>query len=282
MPHHRALACGSGTMNLAGSLHRSDTDTLGDPAGPAASAAQTSPDARDQSNTPESAPSARHGSPHQGANSTQGPERPAWSWKTVLLIDDDDNQLGIDLQLHHCVAITLHEGDVASFGALKAKVLATLEPLARRLGHADRARYWLGSDPEAHICIGWNFCGLHAGGEHFNGYGYGLESVENWSLTHRTPLTARDHALAEWEDEEGAEASWLRENIDVASSGFGKAVLVLETGAPGDYYKGEEEMDGEDQGRMENEDEEEDMTMVPKKRAVTEKKTRSAYPVDEF
>ncbi|KUI62174.1 hypothetical protein VP1G_09316 [Cytospora mali] len=166
-----------------------------------------------------------------------------WSWKTLLLVDDKADELG--LGFNNCAAVTLVEQDIASPAALRAKVFAALERMALHAGRPECVREWVESDPELEVCIAWNFVGTTiattaaaaaAAAAAAGDRGQGHEDFVGWSRTHWTcvfspgclgvVLDEEGEGEGEEEDKVAEEASWLRENMEIAASGLGEALLV--------------------------------------------------------
>lgn len=259
MAHYTAQAYMPAIMALAGSLTGSDIESLGGP---------DSPDARDQGDNMQRSLLTGHHLPVllQGANNnnininnsnTQEPLHPGWSWKTLLVVDDVIAQAV--LEFHDSMAITLHEEDVSSPAALEAKVLATLERTVRLMGYDYEAWLRLWNYPRAYVCIGWGIGGGRSCGARSM---YVCDMFGCGKFAHLTPLCGRsplfpNGGLVEEDGEEGA--AWMRENLELAVSGFGSAVLVVAV-YEGDAHGEEVEEEGgcgEDRGQLEVDEEQE-------------------------
>lgn len=240
-----------------------DTDTESEtlqetsrPATPAAQSSTGSPSSHYQTHhePSSSSSSSRPGDDDDDDGEAQQAQQPwtwTWTWRTLLLVEDRTDQLGLDVL--NCAAITLREGDVASHAALRAKVLATLENILWRAGSTTRGRGWLEGGGEGHIFISWGLGGgggcagadTGAGADDRGPHGrVARENVAGTSLVYITHLLGTGFEMpgegggaegegGAWQEEgegEEEEEEWLRENIMVAASRLGEtlgAVLLV-------------------------------------------------------
>ncbi|KUI67853.1 hypothetical protein VM1G_03286 [Cytospora mali] len=244
------------TTPRAGSLtdttdNDNDNDTNHEPYRPATATTQTDtahPNRNsNNSNNTSQPPLCTYREPaHQGHTAQQQHQHQPWTWKTLLLVEDKADEL--DLGFNNCAAITLVEQDIASPAALRAKVLAALERMALHAGRPGCVREWVESGPELEICIAWSLVGATSTGAGAGDRGQeGHEDFVGWSRTHGTCVLSPvclelvlDEEGDEEEDRVMEEACWLRENMEIAASGLGEALLVARviscsTGYDDDY-----------------------------------------------
>lgn len=259
MPYYSACHTPD-TMDSAEYLTDSDTDThthtIHEPSRPATPESQASSSPRGRNDGPQPPP---HTHTHDGGNSDdddddddddnnntpsrrQQQQHPAWTWRTLLLVDDEADHLG--LGAHNCAAIVLAEEDAASPAALRARVLAALARMARFSGAGHHGHGHGPGQPawtRAEICIAWSLLPTSGAAAQVRG---------GWALTRLTALVAPAAGHGgqvdgdEDEDGDGDEAAWLGENLEVAASGLGGAFLVVRVvpcGAGGEGKEEEEE-----------------------------------------